>query len=221
MRKVYQDEKSGAGLAVAVVFGVGFTALLFGFIPFAHRVNKPSSSVELVRTSVVELPPQQEEEESLPPEQEVEKPPEATPEPQLAETPQQIPLSADLEVAVGSGGALAGFGEIRSLTSAQAIQDETFDVSELEKRPEALSQVAPAYPPELRKAKIEGTVTLVFVLSEDGRVEEPRVENSSRPEFEKPALEAIRKWRFRPGEKDGQPVRTYIRVPMRFRVSTG
>ena len=221
MRKVYQDEKAGAGLAVAVVFGVGFTALLFGFIPFAHQVNKPSSSVELVRTSVVELPPQQEVEESRPPEQEVEKPPEAAPEPQLAETPQQIPLSADLEVAVGSGGALAGFGEIRSLTSAQEIPDETFDVSELEKRPEAVSQVAPAYPPELRKAKIEGTVTLVFVLSEDGRVEEPRVENSSRSEFEKPALEAIRKWRFHPGEKDGQPVRSYIRVPMRFRVSTG
>ena len=221
MRKVYQDAKSGAGLAVAVVFGVGFTALLFGFIPFAHRVNKPSSAVELVRTSVVELPPPEKEEENRPPEQEEEKLPERSPEPQLTETQQQIPLSADLEVAVGSGGALAGFGEIRALTSAQEIQDETFDVTELEKRPEAVSQVAPAYPPELRKAKIEGTVTLVFVLSEEGRVEEPRIENSSRPEFEKPALEAIRKWRFRPGEKDGQAVRTYIRVPMRFRVSTG
>jgi protein TonB len=220
MRKVFQDEKTGAGLAVAVFFGVAFTALLFGFIPFAHRVNKPSSAVELVRASVVELPPPQEE-ETRPPEQEAEKPPEAAPEPQLAETPQQIPLNADLEVAVGSGGALPGFGEIRALAAAQEIQNETFDVTELEKRPEAVSQVAPVYPPELRKAKIEGSVTLVFVLSEEGRVEEPRVENSSRPEFEKPALDAIRKWRFRPGEKDGQAVRTYIRVPMRFRASTG
>jgi protein TonB len=94
-------------------------------------------------------------------------------------------------------------------------------VSELEKRPEAVSQIAPVYPPELRKAKIEGSVTLIFVLNESGHVEEPRVENSSRPEFEKPALEAIRKWRFRPGMKSGQAVRTYIRIPMRFRVSTG
>jgi protein TonB len=47
------------------------------------------------------------------------------------------------------------------------------------------------------------------------------VENSSRAEFEKPALEAIRKWRFRPGEQDGQAGRTYSRVPMRFRVSSG
>jgi len=73
----------------------------------------------------------------------------------------------------------------------------------------------------LRKAKVEGVVTLVFLLDETGHVEDPRVENSSRPEFEKPALEAIRKWRFSPGMKDGQPVRTYIRVPMRFRVSAG
>ena len=220
MRKVYQNESHFARLPVAIIFGVGFTAVLFGFIPFAHRVAKPNRALELRSTSVVELPPPVEE-EAPPPPMEEEKPPEAQPEPQLAETQQQIPLSADLEVALGSGGALAGFGEIRSLTAATEIQDETFDVSELEKRPEAVSQVSPTYPPELRKAKIEGTVTLVFVLSEEGRVEEPRVENSSRPEFEKPALEAIRKWRFQPGMKDGQAVRTYIRVPMRFRVSTG
>jgi protein TonB len=99
------------------------------------------------------------------------------------------------------------------------VQEGAFDVADLEKRPEAVSQIPPAYPAELRKAKIEGLVTLVFVLSEEGRVEDPRVEDSSRPEFEKPALEAIRKWRFRPGMKDGQAVRTYIRLPMRFRIS--
>ena len=47
-------------------------------------------------------------------------------------------------------------------------------MADLEKRPEAISQVPPAYPAELRKAKIEGLVTLMFVLGEDGRVEDPR-----------------------------------------------
>jgi protein TonB len=220
MRKVYQNETKIARLPVAIIFGVGFTAVLFGFIPFAHRVANPERSLELRSTSAVELPPPVEE-EIAPPPPEAEKPPEAAPEPQLAETTQQIPLSADLEVAMGSGGALAGFGEIRSLTAAEAVQEDTFDVADLEKRPEPVSQVAPTYPEALRKAKVEGVVTLIFVLDETGRVEDPRVENSSRPEFEKPALDAIRKWRFSPGQKDGQAVRTYIRVPLRFRVTTG
>lgn len=220
MRKVYQNESKMARLPVAVIFGVGFTAVLFGFIPFAHRIAKPERSLELRTTSAVELPPPVEE-EIAPPPPEAEKPPEAAPEPQLAETTQQIPLSADLEIAMGSGGALAGFGEIRSLTAAEAVQEDTFDVADLEKRPEPVSQVAPTYPEALRKAKVEGVVTLIFILDETGRVEDPRVENSSRPEFEKPALDAIRKWRFSPGQKDGQAVRTYIRVPLRFRVTTG
>lgn len=220
MRKVYQNESHFARLPVAIIFGVGFTAVLFGFIPFAHRVANPSRSLELRPAGVVELPPPVEE-EAPPPPPEVEKAPEAPPEPQLAEAPQQIPISADLEVALGTGGALAGFGDIRSLTAAEAVQEDTFDVADLEKRPEAVSQVAPAYPADLRKAKVEGVVTLVFVLDETGRVEDPRVEISTRPEFEKPALDAIRKWRFSPGQKDGQPVRTHIRIPMRFRVSTG
>ena len=114
-----------------------------------------------------------------------------------------------------------GFGEIHSLTALETVKEEAFDVSDLEKRPEPVSQVAPVYPSELRKAKVEGAITLIFVLTEDGRVEDPRVEHSSRPEFEKPALDAIRKWRFSPGLKDGKGVRTYVRVPMRFRVSSG
>jgi protein TonB len=219
MRKVYQAEHNSAGLAVSVALSVGLTAILFGALPFAHRIVKPDRSLELRKASAVDLPPPVKDEPppALP---EEEKPPEAPPEPLLADTPQQIPLTADLDVAVGSGGALAGFGEVRALTAVQAVKDEAFNVADLEKRPEAVSQTPPTYPPELRKAKIEGVVTLVFVLSEEGRVEDPRVDTSSRPEFEKPALDAIRKWRFKPGMKDGQPVRTYIRVPMRFRVTS-
>jgi protein TonB len=221
MRKVYQTEKSVTGLAISIFFAVGLTALLFAILPFAHRIARPEGGIELVPTTAAELPPP-EKEETPPPPAEDNRPPEAKPEPQLAETQQQIPLSADLEIAAGAGGTLAGFGEnLRALTTAEVATQDAFDVSDLEKRPEAVSQVAPAYPAELRKAKIEGVVTLVFVLNETGRVEDPRVENSSRPEFEKPALEAIRKWRFRPGEKDGQPVRSYVRIPMRFRVAAG
>lgn len=219
MRRVYQNDNTSTGTAVAVMLSVGFTALLFGVIPFAHRINKPDRTLELRKTGAVDLPPPTVE--TPPPQLEEVKRPEAAAEPQLAEAQQAIPLSADLEVAMGSGGALAGFGEIHSVAAATSTQEEAFNVADLEKRPEPVTQIAPVYPAELRKAKVEGLVTMLFVLDEKGRVEEPRVENSTRPEFEKPALEAIRKWRFTPGMKDGQPVRTYIRIPMRFRVTAG
>ena len=220
MRKVYHTKSSWVGLPIALAGSVAITGAIFCILPFSHIVNKPTRTLELRKTSAADLPPPVEE-QAPPPPVEAEKPPEAPAEPRLADAPQQIPLSADLEIAAGSGGALAGFGDIRALTAAETTRQDAFDIADLEKRPEAVSQTPPSYPPELRKAKIEGSVTLVFVLSEDGRVEEPRVENSSRPEFEKPALEAIRKWRFKPGIKDGLPVRTYVRVPMRFRVASG
>jgi predicted alpha/beta-hydrolase family hydrolase len=83
------------------------------------------------------------------------KPPEAAPEPQLAETQQQIPLSADLEVALGSGGALAGFGEIRSLTAAEAVQEDTFDVADLEKRPEPVRKSRRLIPTRCAKRRLK------------------------------------------------------------------
>jgi periplasmic protein TonB len=216
MRKVYHVKNKPLGMPVTIGVAAGLTALIFCIIPFSHFVNRPSHVLELHKTSAIDLPPPVEEQAPPPPEPE--RPPETPPEPQLVDTPQQIPLSADLEVAMGSGGALAGFGEIRALTAAENMQSDAFDVADLEKRPEAISQTAPVYPAELRKARIEGSVTVVCILDEGGRVEEPRVENSSRPEFEKPALDAVRKWRFRPGMKDGQAVRAYIRIPMRFRI---
>ena len=220
MRKVYQNPNGLGSFVLALGLSGLVTVGLFGFLPFAHQVAKPDRTLELRKTSTTDLPPPMDDQPPPPPTVEEDKPPEAPPEPQLAQAAEAIPLSANLEVASGSGGGMIGYGELRSLTAAAPVQEEVFDVADLEKRPEAVSQIPPQYPSELRKAKIEGSVTLVFVLSEEGRVEDARVENSSRPEFEKPALEAIRKWKFRPGMKDGQPVRTYIRLPMRFRVAS-
>ncbi|HEX7858829.1 MAG TPA: TonB family protein [Verrucomicrobiae bacterium] len=220
MRKVYHHEKTSLAMPMALAAALIATAGVFLLIPFTHLAHNPKRTLELRKASVADVPPPVED-TFIPPPVEPESSEEDVPEPQLAEAPQQIPLNADLDIVVGSGGALTGFGEVRALTAVESVQQEAFDVGDLEKRPEPIAQVPPTYPAELRKAKVEGVVTVLFVLNEEGRVESPKVETSTRPEFEKPALEAIRKWRFRPGEKDGQPVRTFIRIPMRFRVTSG
>ncbi|MCC7376579.1 MAG: TonB family protein [Verrucomicrobiales bacterium] len=217
MRKVFQPSHGATNVLASLSIAAGMTALIFAVIPFSHVVAKPSRVLELRKTSVTDLPPPQAEEPPTPPEQETKAEDIAPPAaPDVA--PPSAPLMADLDVAVGGGGYLPGFVS----ASGPSAEDmgaglDTFDVSELERRPEAISQVAPTYPAELRKAKIEGSVTLVFLLSEEGRVEDPRVEASSRPEFDKPAVEAVKRWRFKPGMKDGQAVRTHMRLPIRFR----
>ncbi len=220
MRKVYHTSGSGAAMAVSIGLSVLFTAVLFGMLPFSHMVAKPTRTLELRKASIADLPPPADEPPPAPP-MEAAPPPAAPPQPQLAEAPQQIPLSADLEVATGSGGALAGFGEVQAMAAVEAIREEAFEVEDLERGPEVVSQVPPAYPPELRKARVEGTVTLALLVGEDGNVEDVRVENSSRAEFEKPALEAVRRWRFRPGTKEGNAVKAFVRLPLRFRIPQG
>jgi protein TonB len=123
----------------------------------------------------------------------------------------------DLDVAVGTGGALAGgvdFGGAKALEEV-AI----FDLADLDQRPQPIAPVAPSHPPELLKARVEGSVVVLFVLDENGRVQDPRVEYSSRPEFERPALDAISKWRFKPGTREGKSVRSYVRQQIAFKIA--
>lgn len=216
MRKVYQTEKSATGLAMAVLIGVGISAALFAIIPFSHLVAKPRSLVQLTTAKTIEAPPKVDN-EPPPPAPEPEKKEEAPPELKLVDAPQQIVISTEFE-SVGGKGAAFGLSDIRQMTQDTKDDKKEFSIEELDKKPEAVSRVDPAYPAALRKQKVEGIVTLIFVLTEEGRVEDARVETSSRPEFEKPALDAIRKWRFRPGMKEGQAVRAFVRQPLRFRV---
>ena len=218
MRKVYHAEKSRTGVALAVVIGVGVAGVLFAIIPFSHVIATPKSMVQLTSAKTVDLPPPVDQ-EAPPPPPPPDKPEEKPPELALAADPQKMTFNTDIESVDGAGGAFSGIGEFQKTAAVQESGTDIVDMSELEKRPEAVSQVAPVYPADLRKAKIEGTVTILCLVSAQGRVEEAQVENSSRPEFEKPALEAIRKWKFRPGVKDGKDVATYLRYPFAFRLT--
>jgi protein TonB len=192
---------------------------VFLILPLTQMVSARRQSVLAVRPAdLAQIEDQPETEQPPPPPPpETEPPPE--PPPALAEASQPMNLSVSLDVALGSGGAMATAASwLQEAASQAAGTADAFSVADLERRPEVLSTVPPAYPETLRKARVEGAVTLAFVLDESGRVVDPRVENSTHKEFEAAALEAIRKWKFKPGLKDGQPVRTYLRQTIRFRL---
>ena len=218
MRRVYTPPTGSPGPARPILGALGLSLLVFLVLPLTQMVSSGlRKTYSLSKIEVTELAPPVDESEPPPPPPETK--PEEPPPPELSDTPQQMNLNVDLDVAVGTGGALAsGFGGYDK--SDASGQLDALDIADLEKRPELVASVAPKYPLEMRKAKVEGSVTLVFLLDENGRVQDPRVETSSRPEFEGPALEAVRRWRFKPGMKDGEAVLTYMRLPMRFRVSS-
>ena len=76
----------------------------------------------------------------------------------------------------------------------------------------------PKYPDSLKAAKIEGRVTIRYIIGADGLVETNslRVLDASRQEFEAPAIEAIKKSMFKPAKIKGTPVRQMIEQVVRF-----
>lgn len=63
---------------------------------------------------------------------------------------------------------------------------------------------------------MQGTVYILFIVDKNGRVKDPKVQKSDNPEFDNPALSAVKRWRFDPGKVGGQTVQFRMRVPITF-----
>ncbi|HZZ20754.1 MAG TPA: TonB family protein [Opitutaceae bacterium] len=91
-------------------------------------------------------------------------------------------------------------------------------LAEADREPVATYQERPEYPFSLRLEGKRGEVLLEFIVMPDGSVSSPEVIKSSHPDFEAPAVEALLKWKFKPGIHDGHVVYTRMRVPIIFQL---
>ncbi|MBL8858809.1 MAG: energy transducer TonB [Planctomycetes bacterium] len=112
-----------------------------------------------------------------------------------------------------SGGRIGGTGQAGVL---EEPLESAFSLADIDQKPTVIYQSAPLYPSELRSQKLEGTVSVIFVVDAQGKTVDPRVEKSTNPAFDKPALDAVRQWKFEPAVKAGQRVSCKMRVPIRF-----
>src|ERR1700734_855835 len=74
----------------------------------------------------------------------------------------------------------------------------------------------PEFSEEARKAKYQGTCTLMIVVATDGHPINIRVVNSLGMGLDEKAIETVRTWRFEPGQKDGHPVNVEMAVEVDF-----
>jgi TonB family protein len=72
--------------------------------------------------------------------------------------------------------------------------------------PRVISQPAPEYPYQAKRADIEGAVLVEFIVNVQGQVINPIVVGSTDPVFEKAAIEAVKEWKFAAALHEGQPV---------------
>jgi len=84
--------------------------------------------------------------------------------------------------------------------------------------PVLLSKVEPEYSEEARKAKYQGTVLLYVEIDPSGRATNIKVARSLGLGLDEKAVDAVKKWKFKPGYRNGQAVTVVASVEVNFRL---
>jgi len=108
----------------------------------------------------------------------------------------------------------AGFAQTAAVSSPEQNPQPAPQNNATE--PVLLSQVQPAYTPEAKEARIQGTVEILLTVRADGTVKAEKVIKPLDPGLDASAVAAVEQWRFRPATKDGKPVAAMISVLINF-----
>tara|TARA_Y100000592_G_C5304668_1_gene237140 strand:+ start:73 stop:546 length:474 start_codon:yes stop_codon:yes gene_type:complete len=149
--------------------------------------------------------------------------PEPEPEPpQMESTPEPLDIS-QLEVMLnpGFGDFMGGdFGvQLKTALTNSEEMNEIFSSSELDQKARRLSVVQPRLTSTLLR-QAPATVVVIFIVDENGRVQDPKVQRSTNPSFDRSALAAIKQWKFEPAKVQGRSVSSRLRQSFSFENNT-
>ena len=85
--------------------------------------------------------------------------------------------------------------------------------------PRVVKEVRPQYSPEAMRANVQGEVLLKTVINEKGEPTNIRVVKSLEESLDKEAVNALARWVFEPGRRNGDPVRVEVDVLLSFKTS--
>jgi protein TonB len=234
--------KLAATLGIIGALLLHAAVLLFGGLVFPKAMKHESKTQEVELLSQVESEAEKkkpEEPDPKPPE-EIDSKKDQPPDPievvpKLESSPQDSAPALDaaslsaIEAALDQQGGGAGdFNESVSFSSGGSIDgtgkggksdeklESAFNLDELDQKPRVMFQAPAIYPSEVRSKKLVGDVTLIFVVDATGKVSNPKVQKSSNAAFERPAMDALKQWKFEPAVKGGQRVACRMRELIRF-----
>jgi protein TonB len=87
------------------------------------------------------------------------------------------------------------------------------------KAPVKISSVDPTYPEVARKARIAGIVIVECTINKNGDVTDVRVLKPLPFGLDQAAVDAVRRWKFRPGTLNGQPVDGLYNLTVNFKLN--
>ena len=97
--------------------------------------------------------------------------------------------------------------------------NEIFSSSELDQKARRLSVVQPRLTSTLLR-QTPATVVVIFIVDENGRVQDPKVQRTTNPSFDRSALAAIKQWKFEPAKVQGRSVSSRLRQSFSFENNT-
>ena len=102
-----------------------------------------------------------------------------------------------------------------ALLPFSAAADDTI-YTKVDINPVPVKTPPPEYPNSMRQQGVSGVVAVSVVIDEKGSVISTTVAKSTHADFESPATDAVKKWKFKPAQKDGAPVKMKVTIPIRF-----
>lgn len=150
------------------------------------------------------------------------KPRPAMPQPAVEAKPPPAPADVAPGVSAGAANGQAD-GVVGGVAGGLAggvvggAGSEPVPVGSVAQPPVLTHRVQPDYPQQARREKVHGLVLLEAVLDRNGRVEPGVKVLQSIPMLDDEAIEAVRRWRFKPARnRGGEPLRVIVEIPIRF-----
>ena len=129
--------------------------------------------------------------------------------------------TSDVPGGIGNEGKAAGAGTLTSgIPSGEPAFPAELNVNQVDISPELVEKVEPTYPFMARRNGVSGKVRVKLLVGIDGHVIRPSiVEAEPKGVFDQTVLEAIQKWKFKPGIYRGRRVATWVILPVQFRLA--
>ena len=132
------------------------------------------------------------------------------------------PSGVDAGVVGGVEGGVEGGvvgGVVGGVITDTAPKDVPLRVGGDVKAPVVINRVEPVYPEVARKARISGIVIVECIIDKSGNVTNVQVLKPLPFGLDQAAVDAVRRWKFRPGTLNGQPVDVIFNLTVNFKLN--